>query len=175
MALTQDEHDRARCRTAAKCSTCRERHNARQLAYARTAKGRATNDQWAKGESGKRYERERSRVRYATDPKYRATIRKSKGLYYKRNPLVAVAQSHRRRVIERTLEPLTADVIAQVFEKHGNKCVYCYRDDVKLTLDHVMPVSLGGTNDADNLVPACKSCNSRKAARIGVAHGAYAG
>lgn len=43
---------------------------------------------------------------------------------------------------------------------HPVRCVYCGR--VADTMDHVVPVSKGGTNDAENLVPACSSCNSSK-------------
>lgn len=43
------------------------------------------------------------------------------------------------------------------------RCVYCGR--VADSLDHVVPVSKGGTNDAENLVPSCRSCNSSKGAK----------
>ena len=43
-------------------------------------------------------------------------------------------------------------------------CLYCLTDlhgaDPRdITLDHLVPVSDGGTNDADNLVTACRACN----------------
>lgn len=42
---------------------------------------------------------------------------------------------------------------------HG-KCVYCgAKAD---TRDHVDPIAGGGTNDIDNIVPACKLCNTKK-------------
>jgi len=47
-----------------------------------------------------------------------------------------------------------------------HRCAYCSRSDVKLTMDHVIPVSKGGKHTADNIVPACKSCNSRKGNRF---------
>ncbi|HEX6293396.1 MAG TPA: HNH endonuclease [Herpetosiphonaceae bacterium] len=34
------------------------------------------------------------------------------------------------------------------------------------TIDHVIPQSKGGTHDLSNLVLACRSCNSRKGARM---------
>jgi len=40
-------------------------------------------------------------------------------------------------------------------------CVYCGRSD-NLTLDHLFPKSLGGLDTGDNLVYACKTCNSSK-------------
>jgi 5-methylcytosine-specific restriction endonuclease McrA len=44
----------------------------------------------------------------------------------------------------------------------GNRCVYCGRDNIKLEPDHVVPVSKGGTNYIDNVVPSCRSCNAQK-------------
>ena len=44
------------------------------------------------------------------------------------------------------------------------RCKYC-RDFLKLnqiTVDHLMPVSLGGSNRLDNLGVACRKCNERK-------------
>lgn len=43
----------------------------------------------------------------------------------------------------------------------GNCCVCCGITD-KLTADHVMPLSRGGSNSIDNLQPLCGLCNSRK-------------
>jgi hypothetical protein len=44
------------------------------------------------------------------------------------------------------------------------KCVYCGAtpSEAKLEIDHVLPVSRGGTNDIDNLVAACFRCNRGK-------------
>lgn len=48
---------------------------------------------------------------------------------------------------------------------HGYACTYCGRTDVQLSKDHVVPVSTGGSDHIDNIVPACRSCNSSKHAR----------
>jgi len=50
-------------------------------------------------------------------------------------------------------------------KKFGNKCLCCGRSDVKLTLDHIVPLSHGGSNTIDNAQPLCNSCNSRKGTR----------
>lgn len=44
-------------------------------------------------------------------------------------------------------------------------CAYC-RVMPADTVDHVVPLILGGTNFEGNLVPACRRCNSSKADRL---------
>lgn len=51
-----------------------------------------------------------------------------------------------------------------VYERDRNACRYC-RSTERLSIDHVKPRVQGGSDDADNLVVACKSCNSRKGGR----------
>jgi 5-methylcytosine-specific restriction endonuclease McrA len=51
-----------------------------------------------------------------------------------------------------------------IFKRDGNKCVYCGSSE-NLCIDHVLPVSMGGTDDVENLAAACKACNSGKAGR----------
>jgi 5-methylcytosine-specific restriction endonuclease McrA len=48
----------------------------------------------------------------------------------------------------------------------NHACAYCLRSDVPLTMDHIIPVSKGGPHTQGNVVPSCKSCNSRKGARL---------
>ena len=43
----------------------------------------------------------------------------------------------------------------------GAICNYCGSTE-KLSLDHIFPQKLGGKDDAENLIFACKSCNSSK-------------
>lgn len=55
----------------------------------------------------------------------------------------------------------------QLFERDGWTCKYC-GDGVtreNSTLDHVLPVSKGGTNDPENLATCCFICNSIKSGR----------
>ncbi len=51
-----------------------------------------------------------------------------------------------------------------IFKRDGNQCVYCGSKE-RLTLDHVVPRSLGGRDSWDNLVTACQSCNAEKGNR----------
>ena len=51
----------------------------------------------------------------------------------------------------------------QLCDLWAHCCAYC-GEAKKLTRDHKLPLSRGGTDDITNLVPACKSCNSKKRA-----------
>lgn len=47
----------------------------------------------------------------------------------------------------------------------GGECAYCGgtpRKGQRLTRDHLMAVSVGGTTCQSNIVPACQACNSSK-------------
>lgn len=46
-------------------------------------------------------------------------------------------------------------------------CGYCKATEVRLTKDHDVPLSRGGTDDIKNIVPACLPCNRRKHAKTG--------
>jgi len=43
-------------------------------------------------------------------------------------------------------------------------CYYCGQNvrHHELTMDHLVPLSRGGRSTKDNLVPCCKSCNTKK-------------
>lgn len=42
----------------------------------------------------------------------------------------------------------------------GNWCIYC--GATATTMDHMTPISRGGTSKAENMIPACIPCNSEK-------------
>lgn len=79
--------------------------------------------------------------------------------------------SYRRRQIIRSYDGdvMTADEWNGIVEKYGNKCLCCgceFSNDVSPTVDHVVPVSLGGSLAVSNVQPLCGSCNSSKADKI---------
>lgn len=54
-----------------------------------------------------------------------------------------------------------------ILQRDGFTCRYCGRsplqhEAVKLHIDHLIPISQGGTNDPTNLVTACAECNLGK-------------
>jgi len=50
---------------------------------------------------------------------------------------------------------------AAIYERDGHGCIYCGATE-DLTLDHVVALFNGGPHSEDNLVVACRSCNSGK-------------
>ena len=51
-------------------------------------------------------------------------------------------------------------------------CSYCGSPATEgndLTIDHIIPLSRGGTNRRDNLTVACRRCNTSKHDRLDVA------
>ncbi len=59
-----------------------------------------------------------------------------------------------------------------LFARDGYSCQFCGRAERQLgfreclTRDHVVPISRGGTNEWDNVVTACSTCNTRKGNRL---------
>jgi len=48
-----------------------------------------------------------------------------------------------------------------VYYYHDGKCLAC-KTFRKPSVDHVIPLKLGGTNNPSNLQPICRNCNSKK-------------
>lgn len=54
----------------------------------------------------------------------------------------------------------------QIIERDKSKCRYCgNKVDGIIHIDHVIPYSLGGRTEIENLVTACSGCNLRKSGK----------
>lgn len=82
--------------------------------------------------------------------------------YLKSNPEINHKIRENRRVLEYEAEGShTLDEWILKKDEYYNKCGYC-GESKKLTKDHKTPLSRGGTNNIENIIPACKECNSAK-------------
>ena len=83
---------------------------------------------------------------------------------WKANHLSMVhAYDNRRRARKRAaLCTATADQVIAITSAYKGRCAYCGKKSDKMEIDHVIPLSKGGTHTPENLVPACKPCNSGK-------------
>ncbi len=61
--------------------------------------------------------------------------------------------------------PLPKRLFAQVRQRAQHRCEYCHYPEnlstAPLSIDHINPRSLGGTDDFENLALACRRCNER--------------
>lgn len=71
--------------------------------------------------------------------------------------LLSPVKKYRRKI--------PAEVREEVFRRDGHTCQRCGTGE-ELTLDHILPWSLNGSDHADNLQTLCRPCNSRKGARV---------
>ncbi len=84
-------------------------------------------------------------------------------------PEKARAQVHRRKARKRnapgeSYTPAHYQAALAVIWKH--ECAYCRATDRPLHIEHVVPLSRGGSNELANLVPACGKCNLSKGTKL---------
>jgi 5-methylcytosine-specific restriction endonuclease McrA len=73
---------------------------------------------------------------------------------------VSSRKAHTKR---RGYGDISKDVIVDFFKTAGTICLYCKVEcNDKVTIDHFIPLSKGGSHERDNLVPACLKCNCSK-------------
>lgn len=65
----------------------------------------------------------------------------------------------------KTRQPIPASVRQEVYDRDGLACLHCGATE-PLSLDHIYPWSLGGSDEPDNLQTLCRPCNSRKGAKL---------
>ena len=71
----------------------------------------------------------------------------------------------RRAIMENSVNTLTSQEWLCILEEYNYRCAYC---DVEFDCenlpekDHIIPISKGGDNTKENIVPACRSCNAKK-------------
>ena len=74
-----------------------------------------------------------------------------------------------RTVIKENINTLTAEEWIKILKDYKFKCAYCGKEFNlfdRPERDHVVPISKGGNNIKENIVPSCRSCNSKKYNKI---------
>jgi 5-methylcytosine-specific restriction endonuclease McrA len=100
------------------------------------------------------YDRER-RVRLHDE------IRRYARRYAAENAEASRLRGHNRRARQKGADGVhTAAEWRDKLAAFNGRCAYC--GGAGDTKDHVVPLTRGGTNYIDNIVPACRSCNSSK-------------
>lgn len=98
------------------------------------------------------YERNRRHERQKADPEFHEHLMD-----------LAKRGSHKRRArLANSGGSYTRSEWRRLCEYYDHRCVCCNHQFQRLTVDHVLPLSKGGTNYINNIQPLCRSCNSRK-------------
>jgi 5-methylcytosine-specific restriction endonuclease McrA len=85
--------------------------------------------------------------------------------YYKLHPEKSVAATNRRRALMYDSETTHTEEEWQDLKAfYEYKCLCCGRrePEIKLTRDHVIPLTKGGNDSIHNIQPLCARCNSKK-------------
>ncbi|MFV9507809.1 MAG: HNH endonuclease [Oscillochloridaceae bacterium umkhey_bin13] len=82
----------------------------------------------------------------------------------RRNPDKIMVQGNARRAAKQRGGKFTAVEWADLKQCYDYHCLRCGRrePEIKLSVDHVIPLSQGGANTIDNIQPLCRACNSAK-------------
>lgn len=85
---------------------------------------------------------------------------------YMREYMRGYREKQRQRIGTKRYNQLGLDEGAwtKVLGEFNYECAYCGSDD-DLEQDHIIPVNDGGTYEIENIVPACRRCNSSKGAK----------
>lgn len=67
-----------------------------------------------------------------------------------------------------SVRKISPSIRFDVFQRDNHTCQYCGRTppEVKLVVDHLIPVAQGGTDIFENLVTSCEECNSGKSDKL---------
>jgi len=98
--------------------------------------------------------------------KYMLNYRKQ---YWQDNKFIVSTKTKANRNNRRTSGILTYKDIIYIYERDNYSCHYCSKKELSgldLNIDHYIPISKGGTNELNNLVVSCHSCNSKKKSKM---------
>jgi 5-methylcytosine-specific restriction endonuclease McrA len=85
--------------------------------------------------------------------------------YQKAHPEVFKAIKHKRRTAKTQAGGSFTPAEWNALCKHYKHRCLCCGKRRKLTADHIIPVSKGGSSNIDNIQPLCGPCNSSKGAK----------
>jgi 5-methylcytosine-specific restriction endonuclease McrA len=176
----QSEKGRITARRATQRHRQTEQGKLYEQQYRRSEERKLSLRRYEKSEKGqltkkRNWQSEKSRVR-ARD--YREAHKEKHELYYRawlRTPEgkeYMIRRNYQRRasILQTPSEQLlTPTEWREIKRQFHNVCAYCGIPEsvtVKLTRDHLIPVSKSGLHTKENIVPACQPCNAKKGAKL---------
>jgi 5-methylcytosine-specific restriction endonuclease McrA len=113
-------------------------------------------------------ETERARLRISMQQWRQANPdaeRERRRRYRKNNPEAVKKTERENTYARRARQPYSPELARVMAELVQQPCAYCGALD-NITIDHIVPLSRNGKHEANNLAPACISCNSSKCDRL---------
>jgi len=153
------------------CKPCWQKHRSQNKEYRRRY-----NQEWRKNNpEGTKQQAKRYSIKHASKESLRVAQWKAQNPERVRHQARVHRATHlwkyrehyhrRKAALKRAIAQLTKQEWEWLLGQSGNCCVYCGRHESecgKLQQEHVIPVSKGGAYTVTNIVPSCRSCNSRK-------------
>lgn len=99
-------------------------------------------------------------------------LKKKKGIYCK-NPFKFFFNNNEKTIMKKQKRSIRSEIPMKrrlkIFQRDKYTCSYCnYKNGIDgekeriMSIDHIVPISQGGTNKEDNLTTCCLNCNIRK-------------
>ena len=156
-----------------KCKECANAKKRENKEYNRTwtRKYRAAKPHIGKATNKQYYQRNREKVLRANAERRRRnpekTSRERHASYIRHRPKILQKSRARHARIRGAVIVEIVDHEA-VIARDNSTCYLCERvlSADEITLDHVVPVTRGGTHTADNMKVACNSCNAAKGNKL---------
>lgn len=158
----------------AQCKECRKKYRAAQylVRNERYTKDPAFKErrlaEWLSSYLKNREKHRAQQKKYRSDPDVVTRERKRAREWQIANPdRVNVNINNRRSKFLGAIGKITSHDVSKMLDAQENRCFYCGCDvsGGVHTIDHLIPLSRGGTNLPDNIVIACKKCNTVKGAK----------
>ena len=99
--------------------------------------------------------------------KNRDSVNARKAIYFKENPeIYAASRNNRRTRVLQAEGAHSASDLRTIKLAQKNRCAYCRQKLLRSShLDHIVPLSKGGSNWPSNLQYLCQSCNLQKGSK----------
>jgi len=148
------------------CKKCRKQYEqskqgkVRRKKYYASTKGIEKKKEWRSSLSGMISEK-----RYRQSEKRKQVMEK-----YNQSEKGIVTRATIRHKRRTKIKDLSKKIIREIYEQSDGTCYYCgiivttnnYPSSTYRTIEHIIPIVKGGTNDRENLVICCCKCNCSK-------------
>lgn len=106
----------------------------------------------------------KNRLKYLA---WQAADRKKNPERYKKSPEKSrIDALRRRKYVQEADGTFTPHDVRLQMVNQKNTCWWCSKKLTKYHIDHLIPLSKGGSNRADNIVISCPSCNLHKSSKM---------